>query len=194
MLPIFDKLKKLLSIIVGIIYRISGGRIARSIYSYLLISLDRMEDDGRRRQIMSESVDFKVDGVKYSFTIKVYDYNKYKDWLLIVSSFSPIPNIELLIKLGNGEVIILPAIDIKVGAYNVVGVDGYYKIANYYSLAYEMDLSNFQKINDYGIVKVRIPTPLSYREKSFYNNSLGSHIACCKEFIDDRLTTRHKSI
>jgi len=173
----------------------SCGTLALSTFSPL-ISLDRMEDGGTRRQIMSESIDLKLDGAKYSFSVKVFDYNGYRDWLLLVSSFSPIPNDgKLLIKLGNQEVITLPVNNVHVGDIDVSGIYGYYKTVDYYSSVYELSPSDFVKIKESGIIKVRISTPYSYRDKDFSTNSLGNHITRCKEQIDNRLaTTRHKSI
>lgn len=189
-------MKKLLFILVSVVCLTSCGTLALSSYSPSLISVDRMEDGGTRRQIMGETVDYKLDGAKYSFGIKVFDYNGYRDWMLLVSSFSPIPNDgKLLIKLGNEEVLTLPVNNVNVGDIDVSGIYGYYKTLDYYSSVYEMSPSDFQKIKEYGIIKIRISTPYSYRDKEFYNNSLGSYITRCKEQIDTRLaTTRHKSI
>lgn len=174
----------------------SCGTLALSSYSSSLISLDRMEGGGTRRQIMSETVDYELDGAEYSFGIKVFDYNGYRDWVLLVSSFSTIPDDGmLLIKLGNEEVLTLPVNNVNVGDVDVSGIYGYYKTLDYYSSLYELSPSDFQKIKEYGIIKVRISTPYSYRDKEFYNNSLGRYITRCKEQIDTRLaTTRHKSI
>ncbi|WP_278680425.1 hypothetical protein, partial [Leyella stercorea] len=72
------------------------------------ISVDRIESDGRH-QIMTSSKSYSVQGTNYSFCMKVYESSEYKDWLLLISSYSYISKAsELLIKLGNDEVLYLP--------------------------------------------------------------------------------------
>lgn len=188
-------MRKLSAIIAILICTTSCGIMSLSHYSPY-IDLDRMEDYGTRRQIMSDDIDYSFDGAKYSFCIKVFESGPYRDWLLLIGSFSPIPNDgQVLIKLGNDEVLTLPVNNVHIGEVDVSGIYGYYKKVDYYSSVYEMYQSDFDKIKEYGIKKVRISTPYSYRDKNFIRNSLGHHITKCKEHIDKRLaTTRHKSI
>lgn len=171
------------------------GTLSMSTYSPY-INLDRMENGGSRRQVMSDGYECQLDGVDYSFTIKVFEYEYYKDWILLVSSFSQIPNdAKLLIKLKNDEVITLNVDNVNVGDVDVSAIYGYYKKADHYAAVFPIYSSHFDKIAEFGIKKVRISTPYSYRDKDFLFNLLGNHITTAKKHIDKRLaTTRHKTI
>ena len=188
-------MKRLLTIIITLICATSCGILSLSHYSPY-IDLDRMEEYGTRRQIMSKGVEYSLDGADYNFCVKVFEYDSHRDWLLLISSFSQIPNDgTLLIKLGNDEVLTLPVNNVHVGDIDVSGLYGYYKIVDHYSSVYVMYQSYFDKIKEHGIKKIRISTAYSFRDKTFIGNGLGNHITKCKEHIDKRLaTTRHKSI
>ncbi|MBE6239527.1 MAG: hypothetical protein E7113_05705 [Bacteroidales bacterium] len=185
-------MKKLFTILATLICLTSCG--VTSHYSPY-ISLDRMENSGSRRQIMSEDYECDLDGAEYNFLIKVFDYGTYKDWILLVSSYYQIPDdAKLLIKLRNDEVITLNVDNVSVGEVDVTSSFGYKKI-DHYAAVFPIYLSHFDKIAKFGIKKVRISTPYSYRDKTFIANLLGSHITTSKKHIDKRLaTTRHKSI
>lgn len=104
--------------------------------------------------------------------------------MLLISSFNEIPNDgTLLIKLGNDEVLTLPVNNVHIGDVDVSGFYGYYKKVDHYSSVYVMCQSYFDKIKEYGIKKVRISTPYSYRDKTFIGNSLGNHITKCKKIL-----------
>lgn len=168
------------------------------------IRTDRIEDDGRR-QIMCSKKEEKLDGAKYSFCIKAYESYGYIDWCLLVSSFNYIPeNVTLLIKLGNDEVITLyvnnrteSKIDMPTYSY-VIGNVAYsppIRQADYYTALFELSLDNLKKIEEHGIIKVRISSRNSYNEKSWKKDKLGKYLAKSWRKIEEKYnTTEIKSI
>ena len=79
------------------------------------ISVDRIESDGKH-QIMTSTKGFKIGDIKYEFGLKIYEDGYNVDWLLLVSSFNPIPeNTTILLKLYNEEVIELSANNVHTG-------------------------------------------------------------------------------
>lgn len=160
------------------------------------ISVDRIESDGKH-QIMTASKSYSVQGTDYSFCMKVYEYSEQKDWLLLVSSFSYIPMAsELLIKLGNDELLYLPVNNVHIGKVTKPGYG--YTIGNittmtpsadvdYYSSVYELTPENINKIDSLGIKKIRISNGTSYKDKTFEYNSLGKFLGKCYKNILKRL-------
>lgn len=160
------------------------------------ISVDRIESDGRH-QIMTTSKSYSVQGTDYSFCMKVFESSEQKDWLLLVSSFSYIPMAsELLIKLGNDDILYLPVNNVHVG--KVTNPEYGYTIGNvttmtpsvdvdYYSSVYELTPEKINKIDSLGIKKIRISNGTSYRDKTFEYNSLGKFLGKCYKNILKRL-------
>ena len=160
------------------------------------ISVDRIESDGRH-QIMTSSKSYSVEGTNYSFCMKVYESSEYKDWLLLISSYSYISKAsELLIKLGNDEVLYLPVNNVNVGKVTQPGYG--YTIGNitsmipsvdvdYYSSVYELTSENINKIDSLGIKKIRFSNGTSYKDKTFEYNSLGKFLGKCYKNILKRL-------
>ena len=72
------------------------------------ISVDRIEADGTN-QIMTNTEDFVIGGTKYSFGMKVFESSFSKEWFLLISSFLYISDYtNVLLKLGNGDIVYLP--------------------------------------------------------------------------------------
>ena len=160
------------------------------------ISLDRIENDGRH-QIMTTSKDYSIDGAKYSVSMKVFEGAYSTDWCLLISSFYYIPNsAEVLLKLGNGDLIYLPCNNVNVSkitspSYGIpIGSITYIspsKEVDYYSSIYELSPEKIDKIAEHGIRKIRISSGTSYRDKEFSGNSLGKFIVKCRKKIQERL-------
>lgn len=168
------------------------------------IEIDRVEDDGRR-QLMSSSLDVSLDGSVYHFIVKAYERYGDIDWYLLVSSFNHIPeNATLLIKLGNDENLEIPinnhyksVIDKPTYSY-VIGNIVYNTnstSADYYRAIFDLTDSQYAKIEEYGITKIRISSHKSYNEKVWKKDKLGKFITKCRKIMFERFTTtRVKSI
>lgn len=160
------------------------------------ISVDRIENDGRH-QIMTSSKDYSIDGAKYSISMKVYESSYRTDWCLLISSFYYIPSsAEVLLRLGNDELIYLQCNNVRVGqvttpGYGIpIGSITYIspsKEVDYYSSIYELKPSDLDKIEEYGIKKIRISSGTSYRDKEFSSNTLGKFLKKCRRKIQERL-------
>lgn len=148
------------------------------------IYVDRIENDGRR-QIMTVTKNFSINGAEYYIGMKVFETSYSKDWLLLISSFYYIPNSsEILLKLGNDEIIYLPVNNVNVGKVAE---------ADYYSSVYELSKTNMDKIDSYGITKIRISNGVEFRDKTYKNNSLGKFLTKCRKNIKNRLEEPMKS-
>ena len=161
------------------------------------VDVDRIENDGRH-QIMTTSRDFYVDDAEYRFTMKIYESAKGIDWHLLISSFSYIPSsIEVLLKLGNGELMHLPCNNVTTGSvtrpgYGISIIRGFTEIypskeKEYYSSIYDLTPEMMDKIAEFGIKKIRISTGVKYRDEVFRGNPLGKFIVRCRKNIQERL-------
>ena len=168
------------------------------------ITVDRIEDDGRR-QVMCSSKDEKLDGVQYSFSVKAFEKYGIIDWCLLVSSFNYISdNAILLIKLGNNEVLEIPINNLNIGTVHMpsysysIGNIAYHapsSEAEYYSALFAPTELQWSNIEQYGIIKIRISSRSSYNEKVWKKDKLGKFIAKSRAKIAERLnTTRVNSI
>ena len=168
------------------------------------ISVDRIESDGKH-QIMTSTKGYKIGGIKYEFGLKIYEDGYNEDWLLLVSSFNPIPeNTTILLKLYNEDVIELSANNVHTGditsqgyVYNI-GRIGYINpstTSTYYSSVFVLSPEELTRIDDYGIQKIRIGTDLKFSDKEWLYNQLGSYLSKCKKKILKRLDkTKSKKI
>lgn len=161
------------------------------------VDVDRIESDGRH-QIMTTSRDFYVDDAEYRFTMKIYESAKGLDWHLLISSFSYIPSsAEVLLKLGNGDLMYLPCNNVTTGSvtkpgYGVSIIRGFTEIypsreKEYYSSIYDLTPEMMDKIAEFGIKKIRISTGVKYRDEVFRGNPLGKFIVRCRKNIQERL-------
>ena len=160
------------------------------------VSVDRIESDGRH-QIMTTSKDFYIDDAKYSFSMKIYEGAYSSDWCLLISSFYYIPeSAEVLLKLGNGDLMYLPCNNVHVGNVTMPGygvtIGSITSISpsrdvDYYSSIYELSPEKIDKIAEYGIKKIRISTGTKFRDKEFSGNPLGKFLVKCRKKIQERL-------
>lgn len=165
------------------------------------VSLDRIESDGKH-QIMTSSKDFSIEGAKYSFCMKVFEGFYTTDWCLLISSYNYISDhAEVLLKLGNGELMYLPCNNVNKGkvstpGYGIpIGTITYItpsKEVDYYSSLYALSTEQIDKIAMYGIRKIRISTGTAYRDKEFPGNSLGKFLVKCCKKIQERLDNPQK--
>lgn len=160
------------------------------------VSVDQIESDGRH-QIMTTSKVFSIDGTKYSFCMKIFEDAYYTDWCLLISSFYNIPSsTEVLLKLGNGDLMYLPCNNVHVGKVTMPGygitIGSITSISpsrevDYYSSIYELSPEKIDKIAEYGIKKIRISTGTKYCDKEFSGNPLGKFLVKCRKIIQERL-------
>lgn len=167
------------------------------------VDIDRIEKDGRH-QIMTTSRDFYVDDAEYRFTMKIYESAKGIDWHLLISSFSYIPSsAEVLLKLGNEEMMYLPCNNVTTGSvtrpgYGISIIRGFTEIypskeKEYYSSIYDLTPEKLDKIAEFGIKKIRISTGVKYRDEVFRGNPLGKFIVRCRKNIQERLDNPPKN-
>ena len=146
---------------------------------------------------MTSAKDYKIEGIKYSIGLKIYEDRYDIDWLLLVSSFNPIPdNTVILLKLGDGQVIELPVNNVHIGditspsyVYNI-GKIGYVSppiSAKYYSSVYVILPADLIRIETHGIEKIRIGNNIQFVDKEWSNNSLGKYLTKCRKKILERL-------
>ena len=161
------------------------------------VDIDRIESDGRH-QIMTTSRDFYVDDAEYRFTMKIYESAKGIDWHLLISSFSYIPSsAEVLLKLGNGDLMHLPCNNVTTGSvtrpgYGISIIRGFTEIypsreKEYYLSIYDLTPEMMDQIAEFGIKKIRISTGVKYRDEVFRGNPLGKFIVRCRKNIQERL-------
>lgn len=160
------------------------------------ISVDRIESDGRH-QIMTTSKNFYIDDTGYYFSMKIYEKPDGIDWCLLISSFKYIPsNTEILLKLGNDDYIYLPCNNVQIGSVTKPGhgtIIGNFilttptKNIDYYTSIYELTPEKIDKIEKFGIKKIRISTGEKYRDRTIHRNLLGKFVVRCRKKIQERL-------
>ncbi len=160
------------------------------------IDLDRIEADGYH-QIMTKFKKFYFEDSQFQIGMKLYEKGEKKDWLLVVSSFEVIPDdCILLMKLGNDVTLTFPVNNIHVGTVNSggyvynIGSIGYVlpeTPQEYYVSLYAITPAEMDKIEGYGISKIRFGTTTHFIEQSWSNNALGKHITKCRKSIQKRL-------
>jgi hypothetical protein len=160
------------------------------------ISLDRIEEDGRR-QIMTQTKSFYIDQTEFYIGLKAFIDQDSINWVLLISSFLYLPqNTEVLLKLSNGEIIYLPVNNVRVGKVN----SPTYAVTNdfvttifepiekdFYSSVYVLSESNLDKIDLYGISKIRISLVEGFKDKEYRNNSLGKYLTKSRNIIQTLL-------
>lgn len=160
------------------------------------ISVDRIENNGSH-QIMASTKAFSIEGAEFNFGLKVFDRYFGTDWCLLISSYYFISqSAELLIKLGNDEVIYKRCNNVNVGQISSSGYS--YKIGSittyspprkddYYSSIFDLSIEDLDKIEQYGIKKIRISNGVKSRDKEFPTNKLGKYLIKSRRKIQERL-------
>lgn len=160
------------------------------------ISVDRIEEDGKR-QIMTETKSFYIDKSKFHIGLKAFVDQDSEDWLLLISSYLYLSeDTEVLLKLGNGEIIYLPVNNVRASKVNspTYAVTNDFVTAiyeptekNYYSSVYVLSESDMDKIDLYGISKIRISLAEGFKDKEYINNALGKHLTKSRSNIKNLL-------
>ena len=160
------------------------------------IKVDQMESDGRH-QIMTILKNFKIEGLDYSMTLKVYESADSLDWRLTVSTFNNIPNDNvILLKLKNGQVMTLPVDSLHEESYTTNSVtynSGYVGITQpgltrkYWVSESRIKAEDLDGIDRYGISKIRIGNNVKYIEEEWTDNPLGKYLAKCRKKISEHL-------
>ena len=139
--------------------------------------------------------------------MKVFESSFSKEWFLLISSFLYISDYtNVLLKLGNGDIVYLPVNNVHVGklttmpSYGVtIGSITFYsptKEADYYSSVYGLSTDDLDKIENHKIVKIRFSDGTDFRDKEFESNSLGKFLRKCHKNIQKRIdnSLKEKSI
>lgn len=155
-----------------------------------------MESDGRH-QIMTILKNFKIEGLDYSMTLKVYESADSLDWRLTVSTFNNIPNDNVvLLKLKNGQVITLTADSLHEESYTTNSVtynSGYVGFTQpgvtrtYWVSESRIKAEELDGIDKHGIFKIRIGNNVKYIEEEWADNPLGKYLTKCRKKITERL-------
>ena len=170
-------------------------------YSYSQrVDLDRIESDGKR-QLMTETKEFNLDGQKYNIGVKAYVSDFNTDWLLLVSSYHHISNSTIiLLKLGNDEIIELPVNNVKVGEVTLPGygvqigtITSYSPSSkvNYYSSVYVLTEDIISKIASDGIKKMRIYDGIDFHDRK-HCNTISRYLIDGIENITERMAITPK--
>ena len=156
------------------------------------ISVDRIEEDGLH-QIMTTTKKFKVDGVAFDIGMKIFEGKHKTSWYLLVSTYhSMAPSCEVVIKLGNCESLCLPCKNLNVGKIDTPGygipIGSITKIypsgeAEYFSAIFELTPNIINKIEEHGIIKLRISTGTEFLDREYIKNQLGSYLEKCRSVI-----------
>lgn len=180
-------MKKLILIIVSL--------LSLSTYAQK-IRVDQMESDGRH-QIMTILKNFKIEGLDYSMTLKVYESADSLDWRLTVSTFNNIPNDNVvLLKLKNGQVITLTADSLHEESYTTNSVtynSGYVGFTQpgvtrtYWVSESRIKAEELDGIDKHGIFKIRIGNNVKYIEEEWADNPLGKYLTKSRKKITERL-------
>jgi hypothetical protein len=158
------------------------------------IFLDRIEEDGIR-QIMTQTKSFSIDQSEFNIGLEVFVQQDTKHWFLMIGSYLYLSqDNEVLLKLGNDEVIHLKVNNVHVGQVNsptyAVTNDFVTTIyeptkKNLYLSTYVLTESDMDKIDLHGIVKIRISLADGFRDKVYRNNTLGKHLTKSRSVINN---------
>lgn len=151
------------------------------------------------RHIGTKGMETKIDNATYSFSLTLFSGLHSKDYCLLISSIWRIENNSVvLIKLGNDEIIKLisdntnvgkvdwPSYKPIIGGTSPSGVLTTEKV-DYYTSIYSLNSEVLDKIEQYGIFKIRIQFGNTYKEESWNSDKLGKHIKNCHELIELQL-------
>ena len=160
------------------------------------ISVDRIEENGLH-QIMTTTKKFSVDGVTFEIGMKIYEGRYKTDWCLLVSTHhSMASSCEVVLKLGNCELLYLPCNNLNVGKVNTpgygipIGNITYYHPsgeADYYCALFELSPDMIDKIEQHGIIKIRIFTGTEFLDRDYLKNQLGRYLEKCRSLIIKRM-------
>lgn len=162
------------------------------------IRWDRTKNENIRH-IGASGLDMKIDNATYSFGLTVFSNSTTTIYYLQVSSLWKIEeNCLVLLKLGNGETVKLVSENVNVGiidwpSYSPIigdskpsGLISTQK-TDYYSSIYLLQKDVLNKIELFGINKIRIQYFNSYKEQNWKKDKLGKHIRKSHELIESQL-------
>lgn len=158
------------------------------------ISIDQTGEDGIR-QIMTQTKAFSIDQSEFNIGLEAFVQQDSKHWFLNIASYLYLSqDNEVLLKLGNDEVIHLKVNNVHVAQVNsptyaitndfVTTIYEPVKI-NLYSSTYVLTESDMDKIDLHGIAKIRISLSDGFRDKVYINNTLGKYITKSRSIINN---------
>jgi hypothetical protein len=134
------------------------------------------------RHIVASAKRYEIDWTRYEFRLKYYA----KDMAAV------------LLRLGNGEVMLLPNDTVHLCDANSSdmwlyptfgGFEGRVVKSQYYVSTYALSAEQLDKIIQQGITKLRITGGVSYRDRDWFYNELGKYLTRSKKLIDQQLRT-----
>jgi len=169
------------------------------------ISFDRIEKGGIRH-IGTESLEMDIDNATYNFSLTVFSGESSKDYCLLISSFSKIEeNCIVMLKLSNDEIVKLTANNLNVGQvdypkYSPIiggttasGILSTQKV-DYYVSIFSLNDDLLNRIEEYGIIKIRVAYFGTYNERSWRKDRLGKYIKRCHLKLEEKLQKYHATI
>lgn len=162
------------------------------------ISWDRIREENVRH-IGSKSIETKIDNATYNFGLTVFSGQRSKEYCLLISSLWRMKAEEIvLIKLGNDETIKLISNNVNMGDVDwptyspIIGGTSTSSVmttkrVDYYSSIYSLPEDILNKIEEYGIYKIRIQFGSTYKEQSWINDKLGKYIKSSHKLLESQL-------
>lgn len=162
------------------------------------IAWDRNEKN-EVRHIGTEGIDINIENSTYKFSLTVFSSAYSKEYFLLIGSRSQIDNKSLLLlKLGNDEIIKLVSDTINVGKVDwpkyipIIGGKRVLQIVttekvDYNVSLYPLDPQVLEKIEQFGVLKLRIPFGYNYKEKNWVVDRLGVYLQENHELIEAQL-------
>lgn len=168
------------------------------------ITFDSIEKDGTRH-IATESLGLKIENGTYDFSLTVFSNPDSKVYALLISSIWMMKeDCVVMLKLGNEEIVKLTANNINVGKIDypsytpIIGNTSSSRImstqkVDYYVSLYTLEKELLNKINQNGIIKLRISFGDTFFEKSWKKDELGKHITSSYKKLEEQLQKPHIS-
>lgn len=168
------------------------------------IAYDDIMNDGRRI-IGTEGIDERIQDAGYNFRLSVQSFLDTKTFHLIVGSLLTMDNESIiLIRLGNDEVVKLiplnsntgkidhPKFNPIFGSTKNAGLFSTEKV-DYFVSVYNLDYDLLNRIEQFGIVKLRISFGNSFFEKNWKKDELGKFFKKCHIQLEDQIKKPHIS-
>jgi len=168
------------------------------------ITFDIIEKDGTRH-LGTESLALKIENGTYDFSLTAFSNPNSKVYALLISSIWMMKeDCIVMLKLGNEEIVKLTSNNINVGkidypSYTPIigntsnsGIMSTQKVDYYVSL-YTLEKELLNKINQNGIIKLRISFGDTFFERSWKKDELGKHITSSYKKLEEHLQNPHIS-
>jgi len=135
------------------------------------------------RFISTKPVEMKIGEALYEFNLNLFIIDEIKTYAISVASSRLLQKDNImLIKLGNEEIV-------KLSANSVTSSQE----INYYLAFFDIDSETLNRIDKYGINKIRIEYGNTFFEQNFLSNKLGKYISMSHRKIDEKINNLSKT-